>query len=595
MYPRQAHSAAQNAPTQDDIGGQMSVSMQAVSVGAATDRAKRVADRIVSWLAERGVRRIYGIPGGAIAPVYDALIDSGIELVACQHEMTATYMACGEARATGMPGVVAVTSGPGVLNTVSAVAAAMQDELPLVVLAGDVRSDWSGRGAIQDGSERGLDILSVFRSIARLCATIDEPAAAHPTLAAAWEAATRHPRGPVLVRIPVDVASSDLPGLPQPTTVTVAPPAHPEPGVIEQIAQRLARARRPLVLAGIGARTAGVGEELERLLHRVRAPLVTDIEAKGIVAEGHPLSLGVLGIGSWPQALRYARSGVDVLLTVGARLDDTSTLGFGLCPDAALIQLDHDASRLHRSRRAEVAVVSDLRAALSMLVDAAPRLTGAALVAREIEIVAARGAAEPESIDESGPVFDPRAAIRLLQREVGKDAIYVSDIGNHVVFSGRHLQTEHPSRFVVSHGLGSMGSGFGTAIGLALAHRGARRVVAIVGDGGLLMVGNDLATCARYGIPLLVAVMDNQQLAMVDQGMNALYGRSGCSELPSVDFVGYARSLGVVAETVDCADDISDLAAIADKQTVVARIPVDPSVPAVNARVAGFQGRQVSR
>ncbi|MEQ1500790.1 MAG: thiamine pyrophosphate-binding protein [Myxococcota bacterium] len=559
----------------------MSVSTHLMSVA---DPA-RTADQIVNWLSERGVTRIFGIPGGAIGPVFDALVDSGIEIVVCQHEAMAVYLAAGFARATGTVGVVAVTSGPGVLNTVSSVAAAYLDEVPMMILAGDVRTDWQGRGAIQDGSEHGLNVLGVFRSVVRFAATVDRESRIDAVMGEAWSCALSHPRGPVLVRLPVDIASEALP-------ISTGwrggePPRLPDPERIQAAADALAGAKRPLILAGVGAKSSGIAELVSRLAYRTRAPIVTDVEGKGLVSERDPLSLGVIGIGAWPSARAYAADEVDVLITIGARLDDATTGGFSLCSGATLIQLDHDPSRIHRSRIADIPIVADLRAAMEMLIDALPAPTVATVLAREQPIRAARLATDPPEIAPGDR--DPREAIRRLQASVDPQAVFVSDIGNHLLFASRHLVSEFPTSFCVSVGLGSMGSGIGTAIGLALGYQGARSVVAVCGDGGLLMVGNELATCARYGIPVLIAVLDNRSLGMIDHGMTRTFGRSACSDVPDIDIVGYARALGVDAYTYDGDGDLRDWARQARSKPVLIRMVVDPSVGTLNPREAGFQ------
>lgn len=557
-----------------------------VSVQGASGLPLRAADSIVSWLAENGIQQVFGVPGGAISPIFDALADSEIQTVCCQHEAMAVYLAAGAARATGRPGVVAVTSGPGVLNTVSAVAAAYLDEIPLIVLAGEVRTDWDGRGALQDGGASGLDVMSIFRSVVRFQDTLEQPERLPALLAAAESAAMTHPRGPALLRLPVDMAASRLPSLPHWRSTARAEQPKAEP--IERMAACLASAERPALLAGIGVRTAAVGDLVEQIAYRLRAPVLTDIEAKGLVSETDPICLGLAGIGQGPAGKAFLSARPDVLLTIGARMDDTCTIGFSdlLRPSKSYLQIDHDPQRIHRPWRADEVSVADLRASLSLLLDALPALSPKHLVAREKILRSCRVPEDLPGLLGEAP-HHPAAAVRALQ-EAFPGAIFTADIGNHMLFTARYLKATSPSQFQMSNGLGSMGSGIGIAIGLSCALGRSRRVVGVCGDGGLLMVGNELATAARYQIPVVLAVFDNRSLGMVEDGMNNLFGRSAFGGVPEVSIVGYARSLGARAETVRGEEHLRALASEPLSGPLVLHFEIDPSVAASNPRVAGF-------
>jgi len=553
------------------------------------ERTERAADRLIRWLEARHVDRVFGIPGGAAAPIFDALVDGSIEVVVCQHEGMAGYLAYGHARATGRPGVIVVTSGPGVLNAITPVAAAYQDEVPLIVLAGEVRTDWSGKGALQDGGANGLDVATVFRPVTRFQDSLNQPERVAALLDQAWDAAMTHPRGPVLLRLPVDVASRPLPTVPEWRTTPHVEMVEREP--IERAAAWLGAAERPVLFAGIGARTAGVADEIARIAYRLRCPVITDIEAKGILSERDPLSLGLFGVGAAPSAARYLKDGVDVLVTVGARLDDTTTSGFSsmLRPTKAHIQIDHDPRRLHRAWRSDIAIAGDLQASLEMLLAALPVQSSARMMTRDAVVRTAK-TTPTEVVPPLGESpFDPRAVVIALQNAFGPDTVFTSDIGNHLLFAGRHLVMEQPGLFHVSIGLGGMGSGIGVAMGLASHFRGSPHVVGICGDGGLLMVGNELATCARYEIPLVLTVLDNSSLAMVEDGMHRLYGRSGYAGVPSIDIVSYVESLGVPVIRITGPHDFQRAAAQAGSGPLVVYAEVDPEIRMANPREHGFQ------
>lgn len=537
---------------------------------------------------------MYGIPGGAVAPLFDALEDSPIQVVVCQHEGMAGYLACGEATATGRPGVVLVTSGPGVLNVATPVAAAHLDETPLLVLAGDVRTAWSGRGALQDGGPGGLDVASIFAPITRFRATLDDPERAESLLARAWRAATARPSGPALLRLPVDVAGTDSPSSAEERQV--GPPVRGgDEDALARVAELLGTAEHPLLFAGVGARAAGVGPWLARIAEQARIPVVTDLEAKSVVPEAHPLCLGMHGPGHHPRVTAYLREPPDVLLAVGARMDDTATLGFSpaLRPTRAFVQLDHDPKRLHRPWPADVAIHGDLTQ-LCLRLSALLPPPGPAATRREAAIAAARALPEAPVPPFAGPPFDPRSVIVALQRAWGHDPVYLTDVGNHLLFAARHLATARSGEFHAAGGLGGMGSGIGSAMGMAAALGASRPVVCVCGDGGLLMVGTELATCARYQIPVVLVVFDDAHLGMVEHGMRELYQRTTIGELPPVALADLARALGARAIEVRSAADLARPERI--DGPLVLCVPIDPSVAAPNPRIAGldaFTGRSL--
>ena len=547
----------------------------------------RGADRTVAWLATRGVRRVFGIPGGTIAPLYDALIDSETELVVCQHEGMAAYLACGEALETGRPGVVLVTSGPGVLNTVTAVASAFHDEIPLLVLAGEVKTAWHGRGVVQDGGPSGLDIRTIFRSVTRFQDDLTQPERLDEVLGRAWEATLQHPRGPALLRLPVDQIAAPIASVP--TWRSSLDRTAPDLDRVDEAAAWLAHAQRPLIVAGIGARSARAGDALARLAYRLRAPILTEIEAKSLLPDSEPLHLGHLGHGATPAVQAYLAEGCDVMVAVGARFDDVATQSFddALRPSRALIQLDHDAQRLGRAWPADVAIHGDLVELCGLLTEACGPLPVESLLRRDAAIREARAGLEEVLPHMTEAPFDPRAVVTTLRRAWPSATVF-SDIGNHLLFAARYATSRRAGDFHVSLGLAGMGSGIGGAMGMAAA-RGPKGhpVVCICGDGGLLMVGSELATCARYEIPVVLAVFDDGYYGMVEAGMQRLYGRSAASQLPEVTIVDYAEALGVRAIDVRGPEDLCPPAN--HRGPLVLRIPINRSVRAPNPRVDGLE------
>jgi acetolactate synthase-1/2/3 large subunit len=548
----------------------------------------RVADQLISVLRRHGIDKVFGIPGGTISPLFDALIDSEIEVVSCQHETMAVYAASGYARATGRPGVVAVTSGPGILNAITGIAAANLDEAPVVVLTGDVGSNSAGKGALQDGGPAGLDIAAMFRPITKSVETLWAPQRATAMLEQALTTANATPKGAAVLQLPVDLTQiSQAPSRVEVGSVASLPL---DGGVCLEIAHTLSRARRPLIMAGVGARSAGVSERLVTLAEYLRCPVFTDIEGKGVFPESHPLSLGVFGVGTRGRIAEFLREPADVLLTVGCRLDDTTTLTYtdALRPSETMIQLDHSQTRLGRSYHADIAIECDLAAALAEIANMSPIPDMQTLLSRDASIQRLVTPGAFDTDDGSSAPHDPRAIIKALQASLPDDTLFTTDIGNHLIFACQNLVIDRADGFFVSNGLGGMGSGIGNAVGLQMAHGSDRRVVAICGDGGLSMVGNELTTCVEREVPLTLAVLNDGRWGMVEDGMERHFGRTNGWRVPSIDIVAWARALGADAVRIERAEDLPAALGAERSGPLVLEFPIDPSIKAANPRVEIF-------
>jgi len=552
-------------------------------------RPGRVADHLVQILIEAGVDRVFGIPGGAISPLFDALDDAELEVVVAQHEAMATYLAYGWSRATGRPGVVLVTSGPGVLNTATPMAAARLDEVPIIVIAGDTKSDMAGRGALQDGGPSGLDVLHVMKPLTKHVEAIANPGRAAASLQQAVRVSMTHPRGPVLLNLAMDMAGADVAApLYRGALGGVAPAA---PSIAQSIADGLASAVRPVIWLGLGARLTDVGSTIVRLAERTRCPVLTDIEAKGVFPESHALSLGLFGVGSRGVAERYLAEGTDFLLTVGARLDDTTTGGYSdtVRSGGRMIQLDHSADRLNRAYAFDEVVLCDLAATLAEVTRRTPAPGPHLLLARDAAVRDAQRTVLQGVVPEMdrGP-HHPIAVVRALQALLPRDTVFTTDIGNHLLFAAQHLEIDRADAFHVSNGLGGMGSGIGTAMGLAFAYSGRRPVVGICGDGSLRMVGNELATCAQHRIPVVLAVFNDGQLGMVEHGFERQFGRASFCASPTVDVVAFAHALGASAVRVERRQDLEFALKHHDDGPLVLDIPIRGEVHARNPRAEVF-------
>lgn len=542
----------------------------------------RAADHLVRCLLRHGVDRVFGIPGGTISPVFDALVAAEIELVSCQHETMAVYAAAGYARATGRPAVVAVTSGPGVLNALTGLAAADRDELPVLLLCGEADTRSFGRAPLQDGSTNGLDIVTMARSLTRHAEQVMRPERVAAAVDQALSTIGRAPHGAALLSLPFDVTrapvtSASIVGRREPA------PALPDPTLCAEIAAMLAEAERPAIMLGVGAKRAGVGPIVQRIAERLRIPVLTDLEGKGCMPESHPLSLGVFGIGSRGRATAYLRTGVDLLVTVGCRLDDNTTHRYAEClrPEGGvLVQIDHHAERLGRAYAADRMLCADLVLTCEELerqlpAPRRPRELGPRL-ATTLEAAANTTSRAPH---------DPRLVAPAVVAALGPGSALCCDIGNHLLFAAQSLAVDDPDGFWASAGLGGMGSGLGVSIGMQLAYGHRRRVACIVGDGGLLMCGNELCTLARYRVPLVVVAFDDRRWGMVSDGFEQIYGhRPSQFDTPTVDLVEYGRSMGVRSHRIESLTEIEAHVHDHPHEPLLLVVPIDPRVQPTNER-----------
>ena len=510
---------------------------------------RRTADVLVEVLASAGVELVFGLPGGPISPIHDALLAQGsIRHVTTRHESGALFAAAGYAHATGRLGVAAVTSGPGVLNAMTGLASAHCDGLPVLLLVGEVPRKVHGRGALQDGSSHGLNIIGMTRHITKMSAELVDPANAPLTLHRAIATALSGRRGPVLLTLPLDVTNAMIP--PPRITAQVGLEFVVAPRAVDDIAALLALAARPMILAGSGCRGGGAPARLRALAETYQCPVATTPKAKGVFPEDHPLSLGVFGLGGHPSARGYAERGLDLVLILGSSLGDVATDGWSplLKAKRQLIQVDIDAQQIGRSYTPTHALVAPISVFLGAMLERrpthVPRLIGGGVTRHKLGHHADRLA--------------PQDAIAEIQAVLPRDTIYTVDSGDHFLFATHFLELSHPDSYVVMTGLGSMGQSIGGAIGVKLA-RPDRPVAAICGDGCFAMNGFEIATAAAEKIPLVLFVFNDRRLGMVEHGHRTVYGREASYPI-AMDVGALAQGLGADFVRVDRPGDIVRIA-----------------------------------
>lgn len=515
----------------------------------------RGADLLVAMLEEAGVDIVFGLPGGAISPIHDALLDTSIRVVTTRHEAGAMFAAAAHARATGKLAVVAVTSGPGVLNSMTGLATAWCDGVPVLLLVGEVPRAAHGKGVLQDGSSHGLQIVEMARHVSKLAVEVPRPSALPHLVRRCIATALSGRRGPVVMTLPIDVTTAQVARPRVAGSITMGGTVEVES--LDEVAELIRNAKRPLILAGSGIRGSRAPEYLRTVAERLGCPVATTPKGKGVFPEDHGLALGVLGLGGHPSTRAYLEKGADVIVAIGTSLGDMSTDGFSpLLQSATLVHVDIDARQLGKSYSPTHAIVASAADFLGGLADrlgertvegAAPRLSTG------VKRFPLPSSARPDRIASQD-------AVNTVQSLLPADTIYTVDSGEHFMFSTHYLRINHSDSYLVMTGLGSMGQSIGGAIGAQLAHPG-RAVAAIVGDGCFAMNAFEIATAVAERLPIRVFVFNDQKLGMVEDGHNTVYGRRPSYPTNPLDVCLVARGLGAVTVRVET---IEELAAVAD-------------------------------
>jgi acetolactate synthase-1/2/3 large subunit len=537
------------------------------------------ADAVLRSLEAEGVQVAFGIPGGAILPLYDAFArGTTVRHVLARHEQGAGHMAEGYARASGDVGVAIATSGPGATNLVTPIADAWMDSTPLVCITGQVRSHLIGTDAFQECDITGITIPIVKHSW--LVQDVEE---LPHVMKAAFHVARTGRCGPVLVDIPRDVQEAEL-DFALPDAIDLPgwkPPRRGHPRQIREAAKRIAAAERPVLYVGGGVLNAHATDELLRVAEAGGLPVVTTLMAKGAFPESHDLHFGWPGMHG-PKWSNWAMNKCDVLVAVGARFDDRVTGKLAaFAPGATVVHLDVDSAEIDKLRRADVPVVGPLRSVLAELADALgevgrPDATGKWLAQL-------RGWREefPLRYEPEGDMLKPQAVLEALQTLTeGADVVFTTGVGQHQMWAMQYLRCERPRTFVTSGGLGTMGYGIPAAIG-AKAARPDSTVVCVDGDGCFQMTCQELATSVLENLPIVVVLVNNGYLGMVRQWQDMFFDeRRSQVELTHhvPDYAALAEAFGAKGLTVDRADGLEDALAeaLACGRTAVVDCRVDP-------------------
>ncbi len=553
---------------------------------------------LIKSLEMEGVDVIFGLPGGAILPVYDPILDSPIRHILVRHEQGAGHMAEGYAQATGRPGVAMVTSGPGATNIVTPLADAYMDSIPMVVITGQVPTAAIGTDAFQE-----VDIVGITRGITKHNELVTEAADIPRVIREAFHIATTGRPGPVLVDIPKDIVDPTNPRSAMdwywPDSVDM-PGYHPQvdgdPALIEKAARLIIESERPVIYAGGGILKARAADPLRALAEMLDIPVVTTLMARGAIPDDHPLCLGMPGMhGNYTAVTSMQES--DLLIALGSRFDDRVTGKLdGFAPEAKIIHVDIDPAELGKVRRPDVGITGDCR-----------------LVIEEL-IVALKGLGAPDSQpdrsawkqtlsgwqekyplqyeqSDPGDLLKPQYVLETLSQNTPEDCIVASGVGQHQMFASQYWQFRHPYTWINSGGAGTMGFAVPAAIG-AKVGRPDRMVWAVDGDGCFQMTAQELVTAAAERIPVKIAILNNAYLGMVRQWQEMFYEERYSEVYLSPDLPDYkmwAEAMGCVGMRVESPEEvlpaIEKANSIDDRPVVIdfrtdAREKVFPMVPA---------------
>jgi acetolactate synthase-1/2/3 large subunit len=529
---------------------------------AGPGRVKKVeltgADIFVRCLAEQGIEHVFGYPGGAVLPIYDALYQQDkVQHILVRHEQAATHAADGYARSTGKPGVVLVTSGPGATNAVTGIATAYMDSIPLVVFTGQVPTPLIGNDAFQEVDSVGITRPCVKHNF--LVKDVNELAS---TIKKAFYIATTGRPGPVVVDIPKDVSTQKA-RYHYPKRVSIRsynPVTKGHPRQIKKAIDLMLAAKRPMMYTGGGVLLANASRQLTELTKLLGFPITNTLMGLGAFPATNKQFLGMLGMHGTYEA-NLGMHNCDVLIAIGARFDDRVTGNVEkFCPTAKVIHVDIDPASISKNVKVDVPIVGPvdqvLREMIGMLKGGKQKPDTAALKAWWKQIEEWR-AMDCLKYDRDSELIKPQYVLETLYKVTKGNAYVTSDVGQHQMWTAQFYKFDKPNRWINSGGLGTMGFGFPAAMGVQLAHPG-ENVVCVTGEGSIQMCIQEMSTCRQYGLPLKIINLNNRYLGMVRQWQEFFYqGRFAMSYMESLpDFVKLAESYGHAGMQITKPEDV---------------------------------------
>lgn len=511
------------------------------------------AQIIWETLVREGVRVVFGFPGGAILPAYDAMLDYPVHHVLTRHEQGATHMADGYARAGGGVGVALATSGPGATNMVTGIATAMMDSSPIVCITGQVPSNLIGYDAFQE-----TDVTGITLPITKHNYLVTDAREIQHTLREAFYVARTGRPGPVLVDICKDAQQASIEYAPEEHPIRLPgyrPWARPLSADLERALELIHQAERPIILAGHGVLMSGAMRALHEYAEKTSTPVALTLLGLGCFPASHPLNLGMMGMHgeAW---VNNAIQQADLLLAFGMRFDDRVTGNLSTyAPDARKIHIEIDPSEVNKNVSADVALVGDLRETLEQLLPHVEARDHAEWLDYIYAMKGETAVRDIQRLPDNGRLYAAHV-IHDLWRLTEGEALIVTDVGQHQMWAAQYYRHERPYSLITSGGLGTMGFALPAAIGAKFA-RPEANVWAIVGDGGFQMTQAELSTAAQEGLKINVAIINNGYLGMVRQWQEFFYERRyAATPLRNPDFVRLAEAHGLTGRRVTCRAEI---------------------------------------
>ncbi|HEU8276817.1 TPA: acetolactate synthase large subunit [Streptococcus pneumoniae] len=543
---------------------------------------KTGSDLVLETLRDLGVDTIFGYPGGAVLPFYDAIYNfKGIRHILGRHEQGCLHEAEGYAKSTGKLGVAVVTSGPGATNAITGIADAMSDSVPLLVFTGQVARAGIGKDAFQEA-----DIVGITMPITKYNYQVRETADIPRIITEAVHIATTGRPGPVVIDLPKDISAleTDFIYSPEVNLPSYQPTLGPNDMQIKKILKQLSKAKKPVLLAGGGISYAEAATELNEFAERYQIPVVTSLLGQGTIATSHPLFLGMGGMhGSF--AANIAMTEADFMISIGSRFDDRLTGNpKTFAKNAKVAHIDIDPAEIGKIISADIPVVGDAKKALQMLL-AEPTVHNN--TEKWIEKVT-KDKNRVRSYDKKERVVQPQAVIERIGELTNGDAIVVTDVGQHQMWTAQYYPYQNERQLVTSGGLGTMGFGIPAAIGAKIANPD-KEVVLFVGDGGFQMTNQELAILNIYKVPIKVVMLNNHSLGMVRQWQESFYeGRTSESVFDTLpDFQLMAQAYGIKNYKFDNPETLAqDLEVITEDVPMLIEVDISrkeqvlPMVPA---------------
>jgi acetolactate synthase-1/2/3 large subunit len=508
------------------------------------------AEIVCRSLEAEGVDTVFGYPGGAVIPLYDALPRAGFKHVLVRFEQWAALAAEGYARATGKPGVCMATSGPGATNLVTGLADAMLDSVPIVAITGQVVQPLIGKDAFQE-----VDITGITLPVTKHNYLVTRVEDIAPTIKEAFYLATTGRPGPVLVDIPKTLFIKSAP-FSYPASISrrgYQPTTTPNMRQVRLAAEMINKAKKPLIMAGHGIMLANATEQFRHFVEKTGVPVIFTLLGQGCFPESHPLGLGLMGMHGHKE-VNDALEQCDLLVNIGARFDDRATGRIdGFAPNAKVVHVDIDPAELGKNVVTDVPVVGDAGEVLRLLI---PEVETRQHDEWMAWINGRKNTALLTALEDAPEWPEPYTIVKAIAKATNGEAIVTTDVGQHQMWTAQHFGFDHPDRWITSGGLGTMGFGLPSAIGAQMG-RPDLEVWTVIGDGGFQMSSNELATVMQEKLPVKIAIINNGYLGMVRQWQD-LFHQKNYSEVQILgpDFVKLAEAYGMTGIRVTRHDEI---------------------------------------